>query len=434
MKRMLLYSLLTFLLVLLAACTQTQLAPPDEIDAQARKNSYRFSETTASAYFYDEDECSYTSVSVFVTEQKSKGGKAGGTEPWAYASIYHSDWCGDTYESVSAYGYGSLPKGAFKISGGTKSATLNTTITLLQERCYYDEEYGWFECVYDEPGGMMAVNLDWQSSGKATRYKSSEQYRSPDYRFHYRSRGTFRNAVASGNVTVSLDELSASFSSSDDAWIGKSTSGSMYFSDSTVSQAENHRFSGNTAVASYFDYDDCSYTSVGIFATESKAKVGKGQKDEGAWAYASIYHSDWCGDTYESVSAYGETSLPKGALGIGGGLKSATLDTTIELFQERCNYDDYDWWDCTYEPGGVMNLNLAWAGYGKTERYSYRSSDQYHSPDYRYKSRDHSKGAFRNATASGNVTVSLDELNTTFSSFDYAWLGKSTSGSMYVSK
>jgi hypothetical protein len=222
MKKLLFFGLL---LLLLAACTQTQFAPPEKVDAQAKKESYRFSEHTAAAYFYSSDECSSTYVSVFATEQKSKAG--GGTEPWAGAYVYHDNWCTDTY--ISAYGSTSLATGAFTTSGGLKSATLKTAIEFFQERWYYDEDSGWWDYTY-EFAGVLDVDLNWTGTGKTESYKSSNQYRSPDSKSHYRSKGTFRNASASGNVGVSLNEVNTTFNSSDYAWIGKSKSGSMYIS------------------------------------------------------------------------------------------------------------------------------------------------------------------------------------------------------------
>jgi hypothetical protein len=418
MKKSLLFGLL---LLLLAACTQTQLAPPEEVHTQAQKESYRFSDHNARASFYSSDDCVFTYVSVFATAQKSKAGNAGGTEPWVDVYLDQYDECTETFIYTYAYGGTSLANGAFKVGGGLKSASLsNTTIQLSGERCI-----DWWDC--SPLTGSLDVNLNWVGTGTLSSTKSTYQFRSPDFRYQSRSKGTFRDAVASGNVSVTLDGLIATFTSSSSARIAKSTSGSIFVADSLALQADRYSFRGQSAYAVFFSSDECSYTRVDVFAAEEKFRSGNvGRTDP--WAYGYVDHYDWCTDT----GAFGEfrVSLAPGAFQTKGP-RSATLKATFEIFDGYWEYDEVT--DDLYwveESVGAVDVDLTWVGSNKTTK----EKQSFQSRSSGYKSRYSAQGTFRDAVASGNVTVSLDGLNATFNSSENAWMGTSKSGWVEIYK
>jgi hypothetical protein len=180
--------------------------------------------------------------------------------------------------------------------------------------------------------------------------------------------------------------------------------------------ADAYHFRGKNAWADFYSYDvaSCTGTSVWVSAYESRYKSGPGPGTETAWADISIY--SWNDCTYEQTCAYGNVQLANGAFQVSGHLASATLNTTVELF------------DCSTGLPETVPVAITWTGEGEVS--SAKSHNSYHYPGYRYTSR--SQGQSRYAPASGSVTV--DGVNLIAGAEGYGSLSSSTNGSVLVQK
>jgi hypothetical protein len=182
---------------------------------------------------------------------------------------------------------------------------------------------------------------------------------------------------------------------------------------STARAAEVSHFRGKTAYADFYSVDatGCIFTSVSVFATESRFQNPPGGPTSSAWADVSIYQWNEC--TYEQgICGYASFPLPDGAFNMSGNLASASLNATAET---------YDYCSGTSQPVGVA---LAWTGDGQIFRGN--SVTSYHYPSYRASYR--SNGQSCNATVSGSVSFGSTTVQL---ANGYASLSSVNSGSIY---
>jgi hypothetical protein len=154
-----------------------------------------------------------------------------------------------------------------------------------------------------------------------------------------------------------------------------------------AARAETYHFSskGLTAYADFFSWDGCVETYASISATDGKVKqTGKPAVVSEVWVYVSAYN--YCTDEY--LSADGYASLAADEFQINRGLGTATLVTTINV---------YDYYNGNSFP---LSIDLTWTGSGGVYQEKYHS--QYRAPGYSYNSRW--MGTFRDALASGSVS------------------------------
>jgi hypothetical protein len=148
------------------------------------------------------------------------------------------------------------------------------------------------------------------------------------------------------------------------------------------------RFSGDTAFASFSDFDGCVYTDVSVFATDGRQQSPPGRPGKSSWADIYISRYDSCNDWVPLLSAYGGAALAGPDFQVARKLNSATLDTTINVY-DYVNDNPFD-----------VAVDLDWAGSGDLNRG--RSQWQSHSGNCKFHSRW--QGSWRFATASGSVS------------------------------
>jgi hypothetical protein len=145
---------------------------------------------SALADFFSTDPsgCVFTDVFVFANDRRlhdPPGPPTTSSE--ASVGIFQADFCTGT-ERISAFGSGQLADPAFQITPKLTSATLNTTIE-----------------VFDSVSGStfnVDVALTWTGTGGLIRQSQRLHFRSPGFIQHFRFNGTFRDAEASGSVSL----------------------------------------------------------------------------------------------------------------------------------------------------------------------------------------------------------------------------------------
>ena len=149
------------------------------------------------------------------------------------------------------------------------------------------------------------------------------------------------------------------------------------------------RFTGQFAEAflESFDPSGCIGTFVGVFAVDGRVKTGPGQPAAESVAQMFIDQFDFCNET-SLISAFGFTTLSADEFQIDKKITSATLNTTIEVF---------DFVSGTSFP---VEISVSWTGIGDT--FSVKDRLHIKTPDFKVNSRF--DGTFRNAEASGTVS------------------------------
>lgn len=169
-----------------------------------------------------------------------------------------------------------------------------------------------------------------------------------------------------------------------------------------------YQFKGQNAYANFYQYDECSSTSVSVSAFTSRSKVGPGAPAAQMGADLSYDSYNYCTGTY----SYGYGSSPNANFTIDNQLDSATLNGTFTV---------YDYASDTTKTASVA---LTWTGVGDTFRGS--SHSRYQGPGYTSNYR--SVGSSRDAQVSGSVTV--DGINLIANLSGYGSLNSSNSGTL----
>ncbi|HAX88884.1 MAG TPA: hypothetical protein DCY91_22135 [Cyanobacteria bacterium UBA11370] len=172
-------------------------------------NKFMVKGQTAYADFYQQnDECTYSSVGIFASDNVSKSGP-GAPTPQKGANVYYStyNWC----TGEGSYSDGFASDVTFTSDNGLKSATLNGTVTLT--------DYS--------SGATKTVNvaLTWTGTGDTYRGNSHSRYQGPGFASSYRYNGSYRDAQVSGSVTMDGKNLISNLSSY--ASLSSSNSGSV---------------------------------------------------------------------------------------------------------------------------------------------------------------------------------------------------------------
>lgn len=170
--------------------------------------NYQFRGKSASAYFYQYDECNSTSVSVWASEMVSKSAPGAPTDQTeAFVSYGTWNWCTGQY----SYGYGSGTNVTFQPGNSLSGASLTGTFTL-----------------YDYPTGSSktaSVNLTWTGTGTTNRENSHYTSHWMGGISKYRYNGSYRTADVSGSVTVDGKNVTSGLTS--EGYLNSSNSGSM---------------------------------------------------------------------------------------------------------------------------------------------------------------------------------------------------------------
>jgi hypothetical protein len=192
-------------LIIGAALTLVSLSIPV---LAATTEKYKVKGESASAYFYQSDDCNSTFVGISAYNDIAKDAPGAPTSQ-KQASAYYSNY--NYCTGGGSFAYGSVTDPNFTMSNSLRSATLNSTIT-----------------VYDSNSGTsknLDVALTWTGTGDTYRGHNSSHYQGPGYTSNYRYAGSYRDAEVSGSVT--LDGTNIITNLSNDATLGSYNNGSV---------------------------------------------------------------------------------------------------------------------------------------------------------------------------------------------------------------
>ena len=151
--------------------------------------TYSFRGEAASAEFEMTEGCISTVTNIFVYEHQFHFplGPAPEGSPGIEVFIYRHDVCGEISYLSSVSARVDLPEGAFSVSEGLQGATLNAAIE-----------------AEDDTGNRfpVAIDLTWSGVGEVSRTINHENAGSLGTRGIWRSKGTSRDAIATGSVVL----------------------------------------------------------------------------------------------------------------------------------------------------------------------------------------------------------------------------------------
>jgi hypothetical protein len=175
---------------------------------------------------------------------------------------------------------------------------------------------------------------------------------------------------------------------------------------------EQFQFRGDSAFASFSQFDGCisTFVNVDAFNNVSKSAPGAPSEEKGAFLSYSIFN--FC--TGIGYSGFGSTKDVN--LTINNSLQSASLSGNIPVF------------DFSTGTNKTATVNLNWTATGDASRS--KSQNSFQSPNFRSISR--SVGTTREASVTGNVVLDGTDLTTNLSSFGS--LNSSNNGSIIFSR
>lgn len=160
-----------------------------------------------------------------------------------------------------------------------------------------------------------------------------------------------------------------------------------YRSAAVPGQTSHFKLTGLTANVFFDSFEGCVETSASVTATSNRIKT-VGRPETTPSAFVSLFQFDNCSFT-TLLSAFGFADLPPGAFEVKSNLISATLNTSIDVFDSVSN---------TTFP---VDLSLSWTGTGALS--VSRSHSIFRAPGFRENFMF--TGASRSATVSGSVTA-----------------------------
>lgn len=179
-----------------------------------------------------------------------------------------------------------------------------------------------------------------------------------------------------------------------------------------LAAASKYQVNGQNAYASFYKYDDCSYTDVYVSAFDNLTKTAPGAPTSQTGAYLSYNTYDYCNGSYSYGYGFSDTAN----VTISNSGQSASLTGTFTL---------YDYYLGTSK---TADVNLAWTGTGNT----YRSNSHSHYQGPGYLSNYRSKSTSRDAEVTGSITVNGTNIISGLSY--YASISSSNSGSLNIYK
>jgi hypothetical protein len=135
----------------------------------------------------------------------------------------------------------------------------------------------------------------------------------------------------------------------------------------TTYAADSHHSRGRIAIATFISTSGCIYTETGLTASESRDRIEPGQAEQSAFAAVSIVQYDTCTETLLHF-AYGDSApLSPEEFQVSNTLDSATLTTTINVFDEASG--------TTFD----LFINMTWTATAPVRRQ--QSHEHFHTPD-----------------------------------------------------
>ncbi len=147
------------------------------------------------------------------------------------------------------------------------------------------------------------------------------------------------------------------------------------------------RQKGAEALFSSTDDSGCVVTEAFVFAGNIRSQSPPGPGDRTSEAFVGLSQFDLCTGE-QLLSAFGFATLGAGDFQVGGDLTSASLDTTIEVF------------DFVSGTSFLVDISLDWTGTGGLSRQ--HSNFHFHTPDFKINERFN--GTFRAAEATGSIS------------------------------
>jgi len=184
-------------------------------------DSFNFRGRFANAVFRSTDPtgCIVTVVFVTVTEGRLHNppgppSASVATDPVATVRIAQDDYCTSAY--LHAFGEATLTDETFQVNKELTSASLNATVLVIND-------------AHDLFAYDVDLALTWTGTGELVRQSDRFHFHASDFSFQSRSNGTFRDAVASGSVSLaaSLGDTNLTPQASMDAQIGSVKSGTL---------------------------------------------------------------------------------------------------------------------------------------------------------------------------------------------------------------
>lgn len=169
------------------------------------------------------------------------------------------------------------------------------------------------------------------------------------------------------------------------------------------------RFQGQSVFTDMSSYEDCVYSSLTVSASTGRTKAD-GRPTESSVVSGSLAQYNYCEGNY--VYGYFYRELDDGALQIDRQLRTATLNTTVEV----CNYECFP-----------VTLQVTWTGTGDTTR----EKSHYQSTSSNYKSIYRFDGETRQSTISGSFTTPWGTSNL---QYGYGAIQSLKTGSMTIYK
>lgn len=148
---------------------------------------YKWKGPGADAYFFSDDGCVTTDVSVFTRNETSQNppGKPS-KNSFVYLTIYQYNYC-EGLELRNAEGFAWIAPNDLRVEKKLSWATLSTTVSM----------YDWTSDTFFD----AYVDLAWNATGPAVKEKSQYRSHAPGCKYHSRFQGTFRSAEVYGTVT-----------------------------------------------------------------------------------------------------------------------------------------------------------------------------------------------------------------------------------------
>jgi hypothetical protein len=155
-------------------------------------------------------------------------------------------------------------------------------------------------------------------------------------------------------------------------------------------QTIHFRFQGLSADAFFdsFDVTGCVETDAGVSAVDGRIKMMGGGPEVTSSAFVFISQYDNCSQTV-LLNAFGSATLPAGAFQIDKKLTSATLHTSVDVF------------DSVSGTTFPTDISLSWTGTGPIS--AEHNHFIFRTPGFR--ENETFSGKFNPATASGSVTA-----------------------------
>lgn len=193
-QEVIVFTRISLIALVLALALSAAISP-----AAAKAQTIHFSTRgmTGSASFYDLDEtgCIETFADVYAVDGRVKQTGKPAVFSEMFVFLYQYDYCSGL-SLLEGFGYTPLAAGDFVINKKVDAAALHTSLS-----------------VYDYISGTdlpATVDLIWTGTGGVYQQKYHAQYRTPGFRYNYRSMGTFRQAEASGSLQAAGIEFALS--------------------------------------------------------------------------------------------------------------------------------------------------------------------------------------------------------------------------------